>query len=119
TTTGALSLTWVDGSLQLPVSITISGGAPIVGPVQATCGTANQADFFSARVIDDYGVDTVTVTVVAPDGTSTIAPMVLASGDAKAGDWTAQPAGPVASYTITATDHAGHTGVFPGACSQT
>ncbi len=118
TTTGALSLTWVDGSLDIPVSVTISGGAPIVGPVQATCGPGDQADSFSARVIDDYGVDTVTVTVVSPDGTSTTVPMTRASGDPKAGDWTAEPQGPIASYTITAADFAGHTGVFPGTCSQ-
>lgn len=116
TTAGALLLTWVDGSLTIPVSVTISGGAPIVGPAQATCGPKNQANFFNARVIDDYGVDTVTVTVIAPDGTSTIVPMALSSGDAKAGVWVAEPAGPISSYTVTATDFAGHEGTSPGVC---
>jgi DNA-directed RNA polymerase specialized sigma24 family protein len=116
-TTGALSLTWVDGSLTIPVSVTVSGGAPIVGPVQATCGPKNQANFFTARVIDDYGVKTVSLTVVAAGGDSTVIPMTLASGDAQAGSWTAEPTGPITSYSIAAIDAAGHTGVYPGTCT--
>lgn len=113
TTKGGMTLTWVDGSLQIPVVVTRNGSAPIVGPVTATCGQENQANFFSARVIDDYAVDTVTLDAIRPDGTTTVVPMALSSGTTAAGTFTAQVTGGVAVYSVTATDFAGHVGTWP------
>jgi hypothetical protein len=118
TTMSSLTLTWVDGTLDIPVSVVVSGGAPIIGPVQATCGPANQANFFNARVIDDYGVKAVTLTTVDADGATTDVPMTMASGEPRAGGWTAEPPGGIASFTVTASDFAGHAATFPGTCPQ-
>jgi hypothetical protein len=117
TSMGSVALTWVGGSLDIPVAVTVTGGPPIVGPVHATCAAQNQANFFNARVIDDYGVQTVTLTTVDADGKTSDIAMTLASGDPRAGVWDAEPAGGIVSYTVTATDFAGHISSFPGVCS--
>ena len=112
--TGVLTIAGQGGrSFTLPVTTFRGGDSPSVSVTQARCSGSSVT--FRATVTDDFGVSKVVVSYVPADS---MAPRsMLLSGSATNGSWSAEWSGAtITSYTIVATDFAGHTGQASGAC---
>ena len=112
--TGGLTIAGQGGSsFTLPVTTFRGGDSPSVSVTQARCSGSSVT--FRATVTDDFGVSKVVVSYVPADS---LAPRsMLLSGSATNGSWSAEWSGAtITSYTIVATDFAGHTGQASGAC---
>lgn len=112
TTTGMIQVMWPNGAIPVAVQVTREGRAPAIGEVTAQCSRTGTSGLFRANVTDDFAVASVVVYFMRPDGTSGASGLVSQGGGVYEGAAT----GPIASYTLVATDHANHSTQIAGAC---
>jgi hypothetical protein len=98
-------VSWSCGGVAVNVVVTRQGAAPVVVFVRQTCASTNAQFSITADATDDFAVASVTVVyrLIGSDATHT-AGMTHGPGDT----WTFQGAGSLATYTVVATDAAGH-----------
>jgi RNA polymerase sigma factor (sigma-70 family) len=105
TTSGTIHVSWAEGAFDVTVQVTREGASPAIARVSGQCvGSLSPTLSFSASVTDDFAVNTVTLQYRRTDGTNASAPMTLQDGL-----YRAQVTGPISSYSVVATDFAGHT----------
>ncbi len=114
-------VSWEGGSgVVVTVTVTRQGNAPVVSSnnfCRVITSTNAGGYVIVASVTDDYAINTVTVFYTRPDNSTGSAPMTsLTQGNPAQGTFQAQISGAVASYTVTATDFAGHSDSKSGTC---
>jgi RNA polymerase sigma factor (sigma-70 family) len=109
THTGTVLVSWTGGGVVVNIIVTKQGAAPVVNFVRQSCGSTSNVFSVLANVSDDFGVATVTLVyrLVGNSALHTVS-LTFASGSATLGDWNFQGTGSLATFTVVATDAAGH-----------
>ena len=122
TYTGAVTISGPNGqSFSLPVTTSRGGQPPSVSLIIDRCSRTALTLMVRVSVTDDIGVSGVAVNYTLTTGATSQQVLSLMNGSSTSGTWeaqfTASGTGGIDSYTVVATDGAGHTGSFSKTCA--